>query len=479
MEGLFLSVLKMSLTASYVSLFVILIRFPLKKAPKVITYALWSVVAFRLICPFSFESMFSFLPQNLAVISQKTSYQQNVQASRNIISPEIFVSRSQSVAATDFGADPLQMCIQAGTYLWILGIASMLVYSMVSVVILKKRLRNSRYVELNIYEVDNLKTPFVLGLFKPRIFIPVRLDVEEKSYIIRHEQTHIRRLDHIIKPFAFLILSIHWFNPLVWVAFILMSTDMELSCDERVIKEMGNGIKRNYSNSLLSLASGKRILNGSPLAFGEGNVKGRIKNVLNYKKPGFWGVAVVIIVVVAISVGLLANPRINSALESTAAEWSKGQNMGADFPILDYASDKIVIFHGYFGLFVYELDSGKFINTLDLQAIGCEATQGDNYCEVSVSSDGNRIQLHPASSENMYLYTLSDSKMKEVVYEPMEDKFDGLISTADVMSSDKIGNCSYSSVKFDNGKLGYLQASEWTIDSLTYVYGNKVYRLFD
>ena len=220
-------------------------------------------------------------------------------------------------------------------------------------------------------------------------------------------------------------------------------------------------------------------LNASTLAFGERNVKGRIKNILNYKKHVFWGVAAVIIAVVAVSTGLLANPRSNPALEPTPAEWSNGQNMGADFPFLDYASDKIIIFHGYFGLFVYELDSGKFINTLNLQAIGCEATQGDNYCGVSVSLDGNRIQLHPASSESMYVYTLSNNKLKKAVYETMKNKFDGLISTADVMSSDKIGNCSYNSVKFDNGKLGYLQASEWTIDSLTYVYGDKVYRLFD
>lgn len=121
---------------------------------------------------------------------------------------------------------------------------------------------------------DNLNTPFVLGIFRPRIYIPAGLTPDEESYIVRHEHTHIRRFDHIVKPFAFLVLSIHWFNPLAWLAFVLMSTDMELSCNERVIREMGCNIKKAYSASLLSLASGRRILNGSPLAFGEGNVKG-------------------------------------------------------------------------------------------------------------------------------------------------------------------------------------------------------------
>lgn len=184
-----------------------------------------------------------------------------------------------------------------------------LVYSVTSVMILKRRLKSAQHIERNIYEADNLKTPFVLGIFRPGIYIPAGLTKEEKSLIIRHEQTHIRRFDHIVKPFAFFVLSIHWFNPLVWIAFLLMSTDMELSCDEKVIKEMGGEIKKAYSASLLSLAMGKRILNGSPLAFGEGNVKGRIKNVLNYRKPSFWIIVSAVIAVVVVSIGLLANPK--------------------------------------------------------------------------------------------------------------------------------------------------------------------------
>ena len=175
-------------------------------------------------------------------------------------------------------------------------------------------------IEKNIYEAKNLKTPFVLGLIRPKIYLPVGLNVkEEQDYILLHEQTHIHRKDHIIKILAFLILSIHWFNPLVWIAFMLMSTDMELSCDERVLKEMNEDIKKPYANSLLSLAAGRHIINGSPLAFGEGNVKGRIKNVLNYKKPRFWIICFIeFIVIVAVGVGLMANPKSSASFNGSS-----------------------------------------------------------------------------------------------------------------------------------------------------------------
>ncbi|WP_438348401.1 M56 family metallopeptidase [Paenibacillus sp. FA6] len=150
------------------------------------------------------------------------------------------------------------------------------------------------------------------GLIRPKIYLPVGLHVEEHSYILLHEQTHIKRYDHIIKPVAFLVLSVHWFNPLVWVAFMLMSRDMEFSCDERVLKKMNSDIyiRKSYASSLLTLATDRHILNGSPLAFGEGNVKGRIKNVLNYRKPRFWVLVFSIVIMIAVGIGLIANPKM-------------------------------------------------------------------------------------------------------------------------------------------------------------------------
>lgn len=220
--------------------------------------------------------------------------------------------------------NPLQIYTQIGSYIWVLGIAVMLIYSITSILILKKHLKNAQHIDRNIYEADNLETPFVLGIVRPRIYIPAGLTAEEKSHIIRHEQTHIQRLDHMVKPFAFFILSIHWFNPLVWITFLMMSTDMELSCDEKVIKEMGSEIKKAYSASLLSLTIGRHILNGSPLAFGEGNVKGRIKNVLNYRSPSFWIIVSAVIAVMVVSIGLLANPKSDGKRYTTTGSVSYG-----------------------------------------------------------------------------------------------------------------------------------------------------------
>jgi beta-lactamase regulating signal transducer with metallopeptidase domain len=315
---LFLSVLNMSLTASYVILIVIFVRLLLKKTPKVISYALWGVVAIRLIIPFSFESIFSLLPRNAntAPIPQDIIYRQTPQISSGMEAVDSLVNQSLSEPIVRAGANPIQIYVRLGTYLWILGIMVLLIYSLISTLLLKKQLKSAHIIEKNIYEAKNLKTPFVIGLIRPKIYLPVGLNATERSYVLQHEQTHIKRTDHIIKVLSFLILSIHWFNPLVWVAFMLMSTDMELSCDERVLKEMNGEIKKSYANSLLALATEKHIINGSPLTFGEGNVKTRVRNVLDYKKPKFWILATAIIAVIAVSIGLLSNPIVKSeALE--------------------------------------------------------------------------------------------------------------------------------------------------------------------
>lgn len=312
MSGLFLTVLNMSLTASYVIICVILIRLLLKKAPKVIPYLLWSVVAFRLIIPFSFESMFSLMPRNTnaVIIPHDIIYQQTPQINSGIEIFDSFVGESLPAPTIGASVNPLQIYIEIGAYIWILGIMVLLIYSIISVLILKRQLKSAELIEHNIFEAKNLKTPFVLGLIRQKIYLPVGLKVEERGYILLHEQTHIHRKDHIIKILAFLMLSIHWFNPLVWIAFMLMSMDMELSCDEQVLKIMNEdiNIKKPYANSLLSLATGRHILNGSPLAFGEGNVKKRIKNVLNYKKPRFWVVIASAIVLIGAGITLLSNP---------------------------------------------------------------------------------------------------------------------------------------------------------------------------
>lgn len=317
MIDLFLSILNMSIKASYVILFVMLIRLLLKKAPKFISYVLWGAVAFRLIIPFTFESIFSIMPKstNTNPIPRDIVYQKTPQIKSGIEAMDNIVNSSLPAPSAIASVNPMQIYIHIGSYIWIIGIVTLLIYSLVSVIRLKRQFKDVQWLENNIFEADNLKTPFVLGVIKPKIYLPAGLNNEERAYIILHEQTHIRRKDHVIKIIAFIVLSIHWFNPLVWIAFVLMSKDMELSCDEHVLKEMQEDIKKPYANSLLSLAMGGRIIKGSPLGFGEGNVKERIKNVLNYKKPSLWVIVVSIIIIAVILVTLITNPKQKDTIQ--------------------------------------------------------------------------------------------------------------------------------------------------------------------
>jgi beta-lactamase regulating signal transducer with metallopeptidase domain len=203
--------------------------------------------------------------------------------------------------------NPMQFWTTVNTYVWVVGVAVMLIYGVVSFVILKRKMEKSAHIGSNIYEAEYIKSPFVLGVLRPKIYLPVGLSEHERGYILLHEQTHIRRHDHIIKFGAYFILCLHWFNPLVWVAFLLMGEDMEMSCDERVLKELGGDIRDDYSMSLVRIAAGRRILNGSPLAFGEGGMKERIKRVLNFKKPSRVVIVLAVAFVALFSVGFAVN----------------------------------------------------------------------------------------------------------------------------------------------------------------------------
>lgn len=322
----------MSLTSSYVIAAIMLARLILKKAPKVVSYALWAVAGFRLVFPISFESVFSLIPFKSQPIPQDIAVRAIPRIDSGINSVNDAVSRFLPAATPAASINPMQILLAAGIAVWLIGIAAMLIYSAVSIVLLKRRLDGAMPLEGNVYEAQNLKTPFVLGFIHPKIYIPTGLSAEEKGYIILHEQTHIKRFDHVVKLAAFLILCAHWFNPLAWLAFVLMSVDMEMSCDERVLKEMGGEIKKAYSTSLLSLATGRRLINGSPLAFGEGNIKGRIKNVLNFRKPAAWVIVVVVVLAAALSVGLAAN-RVQDAGRSYNFSFFEVNGIGLFAPL--------------------------------------------------------------------------------------------------------------------------------------------------
>ena len=309
MDKLFLTILNMSFTGAFVIAAICLVRLPLKKAPKIISYCLWAVAWFRLVCPFSIESVFSLIPFNAAPIPPDIAMQPVPRINSGIPFMNNAVSSVLPAASPTDSVNPLQVLTIIGAYVWLAGAAVILIYGMISYIRLSYKMRPAIPLEGNLYESDAIQSPFVIGVVKPKIYIPLGLSVQDRKYITVHERIHIRRLDYIFKLAAYIILCMHWFNPLAWVAFMLMGADMELSCDERVLKEMGMETKKDYSLSLLSLSSNQRVIRGSPLAFSENGLKTRIKNVLSFKKPR----RAVVILAIAFAIALSAGFAVNKA----------------------------------------------------------------------------------------------------------------------------------------------------------------------
>lgn len=313
--------LNMSLTASVAIVLVILLRFALKKAPKVFSYALWGVVLFRLLCPISIGSSFSLFnlvdtpAEDYGYISSVIEYvPADIVHTENpsVVLPVPGVSEVINDALPQgeeqLRADPLEGRTFVATVIWMMGVLAMGIYSIVSYLKLRFKLRVAIPLRENIFIADDIKSPFVVGLIRPRIYLPCNLSEKEQEYIILHEKHHTKRLDHVMKALAFIALAIHWFNPLVWVAFILAGKDMEMSCDEAVIRKVGSHVRADYSASLLTLATGRRIIAGTPLAFGEGDTKGRIHNLAKWKKPARWIVILSVVLCLILAVCLLTNP---------------------------------------------------------------------------------------------------------------------------------------------------------------------------
>ena len=313
--------LNMSLTASIAIILVIILRFALKKAPKVISYALWGIVLFRLLCPFSVGSNFSvfnlfdtptedsgFITSVIEYVPTDIVHTEYPSVVLPVPGVSDVINKVLPQGEEQLRADPLEGPTFIVTFVWMLGVIVMAIYSIASYLKLRNKLRVVVPLRENIFIADDIKSPFVVGLFRPKIYLPCNLGEKELEYIILHEKHHIKRFDHVIKALAFLALALHWFNPLVWIAFILAGKDMEMSCDEAVIQEVGSAVRADYSASLLTLATGRRIIAGTPLAFGEGDTKGRIHNLKKWKKPAVWIVIISVILCVVLTVCLITNP---------------------------------------------------------------------------------------------------------------------------------------------------------------------------
>jgi beta-lactamase regulating signal transducer with metallopeptidase domain len=310
MEGIFIKLLNMSITASWLILAVVLLRVILKKAPKSIRRILWALVGIRLIVPFSPESLLSLIPSaetvSLHILYTETpEIHSGITAFNTYINPVI----SESLAPTSNASiNPMQVALIA-SIVWIAGMMALLLYAAVNYIHLRRRVAEAVPLRDNLWQSEVVTSPFVLGFFRPRIYLPFGIEEESMAFVVTHENEHISHRDHWIKPIGFLLLVIYWFNPLIWLAYVLLCRDIELACDERVVRQMSVDYKKAYSKALLTCSISRRSIAACPLAFGEVGVKQRIKNVLNYKKPEFWVIVAALASCAVVAVCFLTNPK--------------------------------------------------------------------------------------------------------------------------------------------------------------------------
>ena len=311
MNEFFLKIINMSISASWLIFAVLILRLVLKKAPKWVNVLLWGIVAIRLICPFSFESALSLIPSaetfpKKIISGPSFDVQSGITPVDNRINDYLGDRYFEGVTVPANNGNTIMTIL---TIVWTIGILLLVAYTVISYWRLHREIDTAVRYKDNIFQSENVSSPFVLGLIKPRIYLPFKLDGQDMEHVVAHEQAHIRRKDHWWKPLGFLLLTIHWFNPLMWLAYVLLCRDIELACDEKVIKGLSNEQRADYTQALVACSVNHRMIAACPLTFGEVGVKERVKSVMNYKKPAFWVIIIAVIICVGVAVCFLTNPK--------------------------------------------------------------------------------------------------------------------------------------------------------------------------
>ena len=346
MSAVFLKILNMSITASWLILAVIVSRPLLKKAPKWIVCLLWALVAIRLVCPFSFKSVLSLVPSSETIpaniaLQPEPAINSGIKIVNQTINPVIAESFTPSIGDS---VNPLQIIIPVMAMIWIAGVIIMLIYAFISWMHLKRTVSACVPVGEQILACDEVKTPFILGVFNPVIYVPSSMSGETLDYVIRHEKAHLQRHDHWWKPFGYLLLAVYWFNPLCWATYILLCWDIEMACDEKVIRNMDKDNIAAYSQALLDCSFSRRTIAACPLAFGEVGVKERVKGVLNYRKPAFWIISLAVVACIGIAACLMTDPfsnkdlseKLSVSMDMAVAEHNRSSKSEGHFAAADY-----------------------------------------------------------------------------------------------------------------------------------------------
>ena len=399
MQALFSELVKLSLVGSLFAVAVILLRFVFRKAPKWFFCLLWGMVALRLICPFSIESQFSLVPDRLAsgqMIAVVGSEQIGQTTTLYLYEGNAPEADQQPLAVWDADKDSLGAPKTVGNtvfpilgWIWMAGMVLMFAYTAVSYLVLRKRMEEATRLRDNIWQCEQVDSPFVLGIIKPKIYLPYAITESDMTNVIAHEQAHIRRKDHWWKPIGFLLLSVYWFNPVLWLAYILLCRDIEAACDEKVIKHMRKDEMQAYSTALLNCSIHRRRIAACPLAFGEVGVKERVKSVMHYKKPALWIVVAAVVTGVAVAVCLLTDPMGSGYSRVEKITNQKG------YSIVNQESERITL-----SLSTADLPDSIYTET------GCEFEDG----QIIAYDDGaNQIYLKGVrysneGTDNLYFY---------------------------------------------------------------------------
>ena len=437
MREVFAAILDNAMVAGIMILVIVLIRVFMRKMPKFICPLLWGLVGIKLLIPFDIHSSFGLLSsdkiveysgQEQAPVIVKTGLRMVDEGTNHFIANNI-----NSPSATRVQGNFYDVCV----YLWLAGIFVLFLYMLISCIMMRKVISCSVAVEENVRICDEINRPFLLGIIRPQIYLPSGIEKDKYEYIVAHEKMHIKRGDHIWKILGFFLLSIYWFHPLCWLAYYLFCKDVEFACDEKVISGRDSLWRANYCQTLLECSTDCRKVMFVPLGFGEVGVKERVKKVMGYKKTKI-SIAILLILICSITVicfgtrhnGLGDTNNSDKRKEtvdnkSTEQEEIVGQKPtinlddypGADGTHLYYADENKIIFADYYGLFVYDTENHKYIQSVDLKPIGCDKTQGDDACEIAVNKDGTKVYLHVMSDkENMYEYAVENNTFVKKKY---------------------------------------------------------------
>lgn len=513
MQGVFLKIASMGINASWMILAVLLLRLLFCKSPKWIACFLWILVGIRLICPYDMESAISLVPVQIKVPfidSEKNSINAKnaayIQIDHNsLVDSNIkFAKRSYQLQYTDgIEGDVMvdrgnilpdntegkieldKTIIRIFIVIWLCGMFIMFLYFILSCLYIHKKTEIATHLMENIWESEFVDSPFIFGLFSPKIYIPYGKDENQLVYILAHERTHLKRKDHILKIAAFFILSVYWFHPLVWISYFLLGRDIELACDEKAVLTMDKQDRKNYMLALLSCSTSRTNASVYPLAFGRIGIKERVIRMKKMEKQSCILIFSTFFVCIIVTVCFFTNPKraetkgvvTTQTSQTVPKETNKdfmttevkqasvnlSENTGADGTIIYYVDDKKIIFGGNFGLFVHDKISGRIAQSLDLEYIGCHHTQGDNYCEIAVDKDGQRVYLNPVRQNKLYIFDLL-SDVLEVRDYPKSDIWKD--SSLELFHIENPKQVAYHDGKEE--KICILNENDFTIGNCTY-----------